>query len=57
VGVNKVINIPLSSPPFGMGVHPPPLPYPPLLYVRMSVRGDNPLYNDFKNFGKKLSLF
>jgi hypothetical protein len=44
-----------------MGAYPPcrgtPLPYPPLLYVRMSVRGDNPLYNDFKIFGKKMSLF
>ena len=45
------------SSPLAWGMGPPPLPYPPLLYVIVSVWGDNPLYNDFKIFGKIIPFF
>jgi len=39
------------------GYTPLPSRIPPYILSECQVRGDNPLNNDFKNFGKKCSLF
>jgi hypothetical protein len=57
VGVNKVINIPLSSPPLAWGYTPPPPRIPPYYMSECQLGGIIPYITTLKILGKNVPFF